>query len=40
MTHKRLYGFIDATVNDPGFERIATEPVLTLGTAVTTWQRR
>ena len=39
LTSERLSGVIDAIANDPGFERIATEPVPTLGATVTIWRR-
>jgi hypothetical protein len=40
LTHERLSGILDAIANDPGFERVATEPVPTLGATVTIWRRR
>jgi hypothetical protein len=39
-TYERLSGLIDAIENNPGFEKIVTETVPTLGATVTVWRRR
>ena len=40
FTYERLSGQIDAIAHDGRFERIATEPVPTLGATITIWRRR